>query len=722
MSPAISYCKRLMITIAEAFMLVNCPASVFSQGNNITDSLNLILERSRRKAGILNEIAAEWQHISPPLALEISNKALKTAIKENNRNEKANALFNITQSYINLSRYDTSLIILNDYLQVIKELKSTEGLLKYENAIANVTLLQGDMERSLYLYIKNRLAAEKYNYPELQQSSLINIGRIHWMKGDPKAALDHYNKALRLADSLHNIYMYGMTNLFTGIVYQSMGYYELAMEKMQKSLGIFEERNYTTKLPYALNFLGSVYYDLHEYEKSYQYLKRSLQFFDIIGDTWGKAMAYRYLGRTYMSSSQPDSAKYCFEASLILATQMHDQHGEIYSRRFLGEICLEKEKYDTALVLFRENLIKAIWIGDMQEKVSNLHDIGLLYNKMGQPRKALNYFNQSQMLADSFQLFYDNMITCYQMAITYEMLADYKMALRYQKLYQSFSDTIFSERKRKNIDEMQLKYETEKKNNEINRLRLQQVSQEARMKNQRIISFSLAIGLILVFVIGIVLWFSYNQKKKANREIETLLKEIHHRVRNNLQTISSLLSLQSSYTTDSKIKDAVKEGQSRVKSMALIHQMLYQQEKLSKINFSEYIQQLAAAVSDSFINLTEKVQYQVQCIPVELDIDTAVPLGLIANELLVNAYKYAFGENEKGLINIMLDHSAKDKFVFTIKDNGKGLPEDIKIDQTNTLGLKLVSMLVRQIRGEIRYKVNKGTEFNIIFEESHKKT
>ena len=525
-----------------------------------------------------------------------------------------------------------------------------------------------------------------------------------------------------LADSLHNQHGLGMAYLLTGVAYQDQGYYELAIDNLQQARRIYEHMNYYSRLAYALNYLGGVYFDLYEFEKSLVYYKSALRLHEQNNDPWGVAIICRVMGRIYSARNKSDSAEYYYQKSLGIALKLNDRNGEMYSRRFLGSQYLANKQYPEAMNMFQKSLKLANENNNPKEIVNNLYDIGVLYENQQMFDKSATYYLMSIGMADSLKLYYEKMIACKSLSNVYESKKDYTHALMYYKQYKTVSDTIFSEKKRKNMDELQLKYETEKKNHEINRLRLEEIAREARMKNQRIFNYSLIIGMALVFLIVIVLWYSNNQKKKANREIETLLKEIHHRVRNNLQTISSLLSLQSSHITDNRIRDAVKEGQNRVKSMALIHQMLYQQEKLSRINFSEYINQLTEAISESFMTIPEKVVYQVHCEPVELDVDTAIPLGLIVNELLVNAHKYAFNETDKGVITILLSQTEKDRYTLKIKDNGKGMPGNIKIEETNTLGLKLVSLLVRQIRGEIKYHVNKGTEFTIEFNETHKKT
>ncbi|MEO1652611.1 MAG: histidine kinase dimerization/phosphoacceptor domain -containing protein, partial [Bacteroidota bacterium] len=206
-------------------------------------------------------------------------------------------------------------------------------------------------------------------------------------------------------------------------------------------------------------------------------------------------------------------------------------------------------------------------------------------------------------------------------------------------------------------------------------------------------------------------------------EKETLLKEIHHRVKNNLQVISSLFNLQSKIITDPVALEAIRDGQSRVQSMALIHQKLYQSDTLSSIDFQEYLKQLVQSIADTYRSHDTDVQYDLDAHQIQLDIDTAIPLGLIINELVSNSYKYAFSENNEGLIKIEVKAGELPFYTLKVSDNGKGLPKDLNLEKVNSLGLKLVNILSRQLRGTVEILEGPGTVFFIHFKDiGHRKS
>jgi PAS domain S-box-containing protein len=202
--------------------------------------------------------------------------------------------------------------------------------------------------------------------------------------------------------------------------------------------------------------------------------------------------------------------------------------------------------------------------------------------------------------------------------------------------------------------------------------------------------------------------------KASLAEKEVLLKEIHHRVKNNLQVISSLLKLQSRYIQDSRVSEMLKESQNRVRSMALVHEQLYQSKDLSNIDFAEYIQNLAHNLFQAYEIHARGIKLQTNIAQCSLNIDTAVPCGLIINELVTNALKYAFTGQIKGKINI--DFTLDNRVcVLTVSDSGIGFPQDLDYRKARTLGLRLVGSLVKQIRGKIELLETPGTTFKITF-------
>jgi PAS domain S-box-containing protein len=214
--------------------------------------------------------------------------------------------------------------------------------------------------------------------------------------------------------------------------------------------------------------------------------------------------------------------------------------------------------------------------------------------------------------------------------------------------------------------------------------------------------------------------FKKNYEKElitSLKEKEVLLKEVHHRVKNNLQIISSILNLQSSYIEDEKILEIIEESRHRIRSMAIIHENLYQTKNFSSINFKNYSRELVRNLISSYqfnknleVELVEKVEL------VELNLDQAIPCGLIINELITNSMKYAFPQMKKGKIYLELKEK-NTNITLVVGDSGVGLPKDFNVKETETLGLQLVMTLVEQLDGNIKIETNKGIKYFITFEK-----
>jgi len=198
-------------------------------------------------------------------------------------------------------------------------------------------------------------------------------------------------------------------------------------------------------------------------------------------------------------------------------------------------------------------------------------------------------------------------------------------------------------------------------------------------------------------------------------EKEVLLKEIHHRVKNNLQIVSSLLDLQADSLTDPQVRIIFEESQQRIQAMALIHESLYQSDDLAHIDAAQYISRLSARLGQAYAPLTERVTVKVQAEAVWLEVQTAIACGLILQELLSNGFKHAFSDGQSGEIQISLQVTPDQQAILTVRDTGVGFPEGLDFRTTDSLGLQLVCLLTEQLQGTIRLDRREGTAWPLTF-------
>jgi len=212
-----------------------------------------------------------------------------------------------------------------------------------------------------------------------------------------------------------------------------------------------------------------------------------------------------------------------------------------------------------------------------------------------------------------------------------------------------------------------------------------------------------------------------NEQIEASlREKEVLLQEVHHRVKNNLQIITSFLDLQAGKIDDKKILEQLVESRNRILSMALIHDKLYQSSSLERIDFGAYVRNLVAELVDAY-RIEPNVRIEVEIEDLTLDIDAAIPCGLIVNELVSNAFKYAFEPDREGRLGVRMSREENGGLALVVSDDGVGFPDGFALEGASTLGMLVVRSLVRQLRGEMSLGTGRGAEIRICFSGSIEK-
>jgi two-component sensor histidine kinase len=278
-------------------------------------------------------------------------------------------------------------------------------------------------------------------------------------------------------------------------------------------------------------------------------------------------------------------------------------------------------------------------------------------------------------------------------AIIHSQMGEYKLA--YEKMMhfaQYYQDTLMGKLQLDKAAEMRAMYDAEKKEAQI-------ALQEAQLGRERWRFWVVIGGLITALIVGALLFRITRQLRKRNEEKEFLIKEIHHRVKNNLQILSSLLHLQSRQITDDTALSAVREGQNRVDAMGLIHQKLYMGYNVAKVEMKDYLEQFGQNMLDSFGIEDDRVQIEYALDQLYLDVDTAIPLGLIINELVTNALKYAFPNGRSGAIRIALSKNEQNHLCLIISDNGVGQANTNKDVKSTAFGTKLIQMLSKKLKG-----------------------
>ncbi len=315
---------------------------------------------------------------------------------------------------------------------------------------------------------------------------------------------------------------------------------------------------------------------------------------------------------------------------------------------------------------------------------------------------------------------------------------NYKDAYEISLLLKQANDSLARNETRQRLLQEKLRYDSLQQSERNKTYQKDLFQKQAEVESSRKIVYLVIAALALALLLALAFYRNYRNTEKANRiiaqqqqeteekkriieisltEKETLLKEIHHRVKNNLQIISSLLNLQANRTDDENLKRIMNEAKNRISSMALIHQKIYQSGNLSSVDFQAYIGQMVQSIDANFNNEKKKITQHIDTHGIALDIDTSIPLGLIINELLTNSYKYAFDGRSSGTITISLKEKNAEELELHVSDDGKGLPAGFDPGSLNSLGVKLVKGLASQVKGTVRFESNQGTHCFIDFKK-----
>lgn len=521
-----------------------------------------------------------------------------------------------------------------------------------------------------------------------------NLSGCYLAQADYKTALDYNLKALKLAEATNNKPNTALCYLSMGVIYNGLKDSRKSMENYRSALVKLAELNDKADMGICLQNMGSVYEDMQQYDTALVYHERALKIFEELGSKYDMLEAVLSLGTTYEGKRDFVRALRFMLRAKELSKDVDSKETESIVLYWLGETYLRIAQDSTGLIPA---------------------DSAIPAGKQAILDRAIEYFGKSITASSEGNIL--DVVTKSHKALSeaYKVKGDYRRALEQYEAYSRINDSLFSSDNRLKIANLETKRETElkEKQMQINKLN------ETKKRNEHYLFFA-GIGLLCVVIIVVVR--NYNIQRVANHEKEALLrqkdilmKEIHHRVKNNLQVISALLDLQLNTVADEQAKDAMTESTARVKSISLIHQQLYQDENVASIEFSKFAADLLTQVASVFRKSSQRIVLKKDIPETLLDVDTAVPLGLILNELMTNSYKYAFNGDSDGTIDITLQrHNAGYRLLY--KDSGPGLPAGLPAS-SQSLGMKVIHSLSKQVGGTFTYD-HANKSFAITFKDS----
>lgn len=671
-------------------IFILCSRFIFSSGEN--HIINLQGNINKKTIDSLIEQADQYSELSYSKSLALAQTALGYSIKTKYIDGQVLSMAEISRVLVLKKNINTAIFFMNQINYYYKELLNP-------------------LTRSKVLYLR---AIMEFYY------------------NDPYIAIKSFEKAIEHSEKYKHYKYWGLSNLYYARLYSNIwDEKDIALQQIDKSINIFSECKDSLLIANCYLEKGFYYLKINDSAMIFKNLKQSEKIYRKFNSEKYLASNLLYEG-DYFSHTEDYKTALDYYYEVLYYAKKNDLYiivGDVYTRI---SNCYDK-LHNKSKELEYNFLSLAIRkkIGLVDRIASSYLNIGITYMNMNKTKFAIMYLKKAFTLANQINNKHLMQRAMYYLSILKDKKKNYKDIYRSFVDYHLLSMKIIDEKgyKRKSI--FRYKQEKEISINEINKHKL---------SNQNYFIVLLIVIVILIIIIIFIISFLYYSKKKENLLIEKqkndlqkaleklsaseavikssleekdyLIKEIHHRVKNNLQIIISLFELKSDIIQNEAAKLCLVDTKARIKTISLIHEILYNSENFAYINFSDYIDYLIVNIRDTFDLSINNIKLIHSIDNIEININKALPCGLIINEIITNAIKHAFPDGRAGEINITLKN-INDKIELIIKDNGKGL--NLTENYKKCLGIELITRLVRQLNGNMVVDNTNGTYYNIQF-------
>lgn len=548
---------------------------------------------------------------------------------------------------------------LNDLAWEYLEIEPSEGLVLAQEAL---------------------LIAEKQTYYAGMAYALGNMAVLHEVMGHYPQAMEFYMESLKLYQKMKDSAMSNTIRHNIALLLGQVGDYENALSYYQQTLTYDSLHHRKTDLLVDYLNIGATYRELGLFKMAQYYYHKGL--FCSKRQKFTGVHFFNNLANLYLQKGVLDSAGHYITRARLKAGSENQNLRDTYNLLAFGEYLLAVDSLDSAKVCIEKGLTKAR---------SKKYADGIM--------KGLSIRSQ-----------------------WYQAVGDDSKALLNFQRYSHFRDSLLNIRRKARVDIIEQRLRINDNERVIRGLETERALELNRTKTL-IIGFTLVV-LVSVFTVALLWQIRMKNLKLSERnavieeqlvEIKALAKESHHRIKNNLQVVSSLLKLQSNNVQNAAAKSALSEAYGRVRTIALIHQKLYKEDNFSKVDLKEFMEQLLSNISTSMGN-EHMINIQRYIPSIWIKVDAAIFIGLIVNELVTNSFKYAFSEDQQGEVTVRIERVGT-KLQIKVSDDGVGYPLELLSDQESSFGLSIVKSLLRIFKGVLEIKNQGGAESRVLLNE-----
>jgi len=701
------------------------------------------------RVDLLNDAARECAATDTGRALAYSREALELSSRLDYKEGIARSLRSLGSGHVKTCEFEEALAYFEKAKRAYQELRLVPSIADCLNDIGIVYYYRSNYSAAIDYFQRAVEKMEEIGNRKAVAKCLNNIGECQRNLSHFDEAIQSHEESLRIkkliddrkgvSDSLMNI----------GIIYMIQGNYPSALEYLKESEICCEEIGNKRGLSRCLNNIGVLYKRKNDLPKALEYYKKALLLSEEANDRLSKASFMNNIGVIHKKQGEYAIALEYLHESLEIGTEIGDIRGAANNLLNLGDIHLLNSEYAKAMEYFERCLESMEEVGDQVGVAQVYIKIGEIHLNENSLDTALNYTIQSLEILGELEAVEELKDTYEQLSAIYFKADMHKEAYEYHCRFKELSDRLFNESILESVTRIEFEYEHARKSHE---LRLERDKRSAlhaeEIKQQKTIRNALIFGFIAALVFAVLLYRSYSNKLRANRllrtqknrierkneqlevqgeeikkslvEKEVLLREVNHRVKNNLQAVVSLLKLQAQHLGNREVVSVLENSCGRIKSMALVYDKLHRDGVVAEINFADYLKSLANSLLQSYASMPNRISLALDLEEIYMGVDVVITCGMIVNELVSNSLKHAFPDDRDGTINIGLRQTGVNELELSVGDDGIGIPSGVDFDDLNSLGLDLVQNLAEyQLDGRVEVRRVAGTLFVISFEKQH---